>query len=95
MSLADPDHIPPMPGKPARYPLGAAAVVIYATLILLALAIPRGLVNWSRDIEPGARQVVMLDIALALQSASRALGIERPYEAARDLFLKSTGKSED
>jgi hypothetical protein len=95
MSLSDPDHIPPMPGKPARYPVGAAAVVIYGTLLLLALAIPRGLVNWSRDVEPGERQVVMLDVALAVQSAARSLGVDRPYEAARDLFLRATGKSED
>jgi hypothetical protein len=95
MSLTDPDHIPPMPGKPTRYPLGVAAAVIYGTFILLALTIPRGLVNWSRDIEPGRRQVVMLDIALAIQSASRTLGIDRPYEAARALFLDTTGKTDD
>jgi len=95
MSLSDPDHIPPMPGKGQRYPLGAAAAVIYGTLLLLALAVPRGLVNWSRDIDPGRRQVVMLDVALAIQSAARALGADRPYQAARDLFLKATGKTED
>jgi hypothetical protein len=95
MSLTDPDYLPPMPGKPSRYPVGSAAVVIYATLILLALTIPRSLVNWSRDIEPGERQVVMLDIALAVQSAARSLWLDRPYEAARDLFLRATGKSED
>jgi hypothetical protein len=95
MSLTDPDHLPPMPGKPLRHPLGAAAAVIYGTLLLLALTVPRGLVNWSRDIDPGMRQTVMLDVALAIQSAARSLGADRPYEAARDLFLKATGKTED
>lgn len=95
MSLSDPDHIPPMPGKPQRYPLGAAAAVIYGTLALLALTVPRGLTNWSRDLDPGTGQVVMLDVALAIQSASRALGADRPYVAARALFLKATGKTED
>jgi hypothetical protein len=37
----------------------------------------------------------MLDVALAIQSAARALGADRPYQAARDLFLKATGKTED
>jgi hypothetical protein len=95
MSLTDPDHIPPMPGKAQRYPLGAAAAVIYGTLVLLALTVPRGLVNWSRDIEPGIRQVLMLDVALAVQSVARTLRLDRPYEAARALFLRATGKSED
>ena len=95
MSLTDPDHIPPMPGKGQRYPLAAAAAVIYGTLVLLALAVPRGLTNWSRDIEPGTRQVLMLDVALAVQSVARTLQLDRPYEAARALFLKATGKSED
>jgi hypothetical protein len=95
MSLSDPDHLPPMPGKPQRYPLGAAAAVIYGTLLLLALTVPRGLVNWSRDLDPGTRQTVMLDVALAIRSAARSLGLDRPYEAARDRFLKATGKTED
>ena len=95
MSLTDPDHIPPLPGKPQRYPLGAAAAVIYGTLLLLALTIPRGLVNWSRDLEPGRTQVRMLDVALAIQSAARSLGADRPYEAVRALFLQATGKTED
>ena len=95
MSLTDPDHIPPMPGKPLRHPLSAAAAVVYGTLVLLAITVPRGLVNWSRDIAPGARQVLMLDGALAVQSVARRLGLDRPYEAARALFLKATGKSED
>jgi hypothetical protein len=95
MSLSDPDHLPPMPGKPQRYPVGAAAAVIYGTLLLLALTVPRGLVNWSRDLDPGTRQTVMLDVALAIRSAARSLGLDRPYEAARDLFLRTTGKTED
>jgi hypothetical protein len=91
----DPDHIPPAPGKSLRYPLWSASVVIYGTLALLALTVPRGLVSWSRDLDPGARQEVMRDVALAIRTAARSIGADRPYEAARDWFLRATGKSED
>ena len=95
MSLPDPDHVPLPNGKPAANPLGAAAVVIYGTLALMALTIPRGLVNWSRDREPGARQQAMLATAQAIERFSSWSGINRPYEEAREIFLKATGKSED
>jgi hypothetical protein len=91
----DPDHVPPSPGKPLGNPVGAAVVVIYATLALLALAIPRGLVNWSRDMEPGVRQQAMLSAAESIGRLSSWAGLNRPYEYARETFLKVTGKSED
>jgi hypothetical protein len=95
MSLHDPDHVPPPPGKPSRNPLPAAAVVIYATLALLALAIPRGLLNWSRDMEPGPRQQAMLAAAQAIERLSHWSRIDEPYRKAREAFLKATGKTED
>jgi hypothetical protein len=95
MSLPDPGHAAPEPSKPLVHPLGAAMVVVYATLGLLALTIPRGLVNWSRDMEPGARQQAMLSVAREIARFSGWVGLDRPYERAREVFLDATGKSED
>jgi hypothetical protein len=95
MSLPDPDHVPLPPGKPLTHPLAAAAVVIYATLGLLALTVPNGLVNWSRDLQPGARQQAMLAVAQAIERFSGWIGVDRPYAQAREIFLKATGKSEE
>jgi hypothetical protein len=95
MSLSNPDHVSLPPGKPLVHPLGAAAAVIYLTLALLALAIPRGLVNWSRDMEPGARQQSMLAVARSIERVSSWIGINQPYEQARRAFLDATGKTED
>jgi len=89
------DHVPLPPGKPMGNPLAAAMVVIYATLALLALAVPRGLVNWSRDMEPSVRQQAMLSAARSIERFSIRLGLNQPYERARETFLKVTGKSED
>jgi hypothetical protein len=95
MSLPDPDHVPPPPGSPMLHPLAAASVVIYATLGLLAITIPRGFVNWSRDIEPGRLQEHLLPAAHQIDRMAQSFGIERPYERARAFFLAVTGKSED
>jgi hypothetical protein len=95
MSVPDPDHVLLPPGKPLGNPLAAAVVVVYATLALLALAVPRGLVNWSRDMEPSARQQAMLAAAQAIERFSGWVGLNRPYEWARRAFLEATGKSED
>jgi hypothetical protein len=95
MSLPDPDHTASEPSKPLVHPLGAAMVVIYATLALLALTIPRGLVNWSRDREPSMWQHATLTAAQAIERFSSATGLNRPYERAREIFLNVTGKSED
>jgi hypothetical protein len=95
MSHSDPDRISIPPGKPLPQPLRAAAVVIYATLALLALTIPRALVNWSRDLSPGPVQEHLLPAAREIDRLMRAAGIDRPYEWARANFLAATGKSED
>jgi hypothetical protein len=95
MSIPDPDHVSLPPGKPLVHPLGAAAAVIYLTLMLLALAVPRGLINWSRDMEPSARQQAMLTAARSIERFSSWVGVNRPYEQARETFLNATGKSEE
>jgi hypothetical protein len=95
MSVPGPDHAASEPSKPLVHPLGAAMVVIYATLILLALAVPRGLVNWSRDREPSMWQHATLAAAQAIERFSSAAGLNRPYDRARQVFVEVTGKSED
>ena len=67
MSPRDPDtdHVALPPGAPLAHPVAAAAVAIAAPLALPALAIPRGLVNWSRDMEPRPLQQAMRAFAQA------------------------------
>jgi hypothetical protein len=95
MALPDPDHVPPLPGKPLAHPLTIAMVVVYATLILLALTIPRGLANWARDLEPGTLQQAVLPPAEAIERVAAAIGVDRPYAWSRAVFLRATGKRED
>lgn len=71
------------------------SVVIYATLILLALAIPRGLVNWAKNFEPSAPQATLLNAAEAVQSLSHRIGADWAFVQCRELFLRATGKRED
>jgi hypothetical protein len=95
LSLPDPDHIPLGAGRPQERPLATTSVVIYATLVLLAIAVPRGLVNWSRNFDPNPLQEVVLRFAQGVQSASRQLGLNWPYVRGRELFLRLTGKQDD
>jgi hypothetical protein len=95
MSLPDTDHVPLPPGKALAHPLASAMVVVYATLILLALTVPRGLANWARDMDPGAAQQAVLAGADAIARLSGAIAIDKPYAWARGIFLSGTGKRED
>jgi hypothetical protein len=82
------------PGPQAR-PLRAAAVVIYGTLVLLAIATPQGLVNWLRDMKSGEIQETLLRGAEAVQTMSQRTGVAVPYIRARALFLAWAGKEDD
>ncbi len=82
------------PDEKAR-PLRTAAVVIYATLGLLAIAIPQSLVNRVRDIDNTAIEEALLPAAEALQKASERVGMTVPYQRARALFLAFAGKEEN
>ena len=95
MSLADPNHIPPGPGVPQERPLATTAMVIYVTLILLAITIPRGLVNWAKNFEPSAAQALLLRAAETAASLSHRIGADRVFAQGRDMFLRATGKRED
>jgi hypothetical protein len=91
----DPDHLPAQPGSPQRQPLVTTSVVIYATLVLLAITIPRGLVNWAKNFEPSAPQAIVLNVAESIASLSHRIGADWAFARCRDLFLRATGKSED
>jgi hypothetical protein len=95
VNLPDPDHVAAGPGAPIARPLRTAAAVIYATLALLALAVPGALVNWVNRFEPSPAQRLVLEGAQALQALSARIGTDRPYERAREAFLYWTGKRDD
>lgn len=77
-----------------KQPLLAAAVLIYATLGLLTIAIPHGVVNWVRDLRPSPVQDAGLEAAENVEAALSALGTNIPYRRARDWFMAATGKNE-
>src|SRR5438552_1031644 len=95
VTLPDPDHIPLGVGRPQERPLTTTSAVIYGTLVLLALTVPRGLVNWSRNFEPNPVQQVLQSLADDVNSVSRSLRLDRPYVRGRELFLQLTGKRDD
>jgi hypothetical protein len=71
------------------------AIVIYATLALLAVTIPQSLVNWLGDMNGNVAQETLLRGAEALQRVSDASGISAPYQRARDLFIALSGAQND
>jgi hypothetical protein len=95
LSASDLDHLEPGPGIPLRRPLRTTAIVIYATLALLALTIPRSLTNWVNGYEPNKVQMLALQAAEGLAALSHRIGVDRPFALGRDWFLMATGKRED
>jgi hypothetical protein len=80
----------PRSSDPAAYEVGSlrkAAVVIYATLALLALTIPESLVSWIRDMRSIEIQEALLPAAQALQRIGDDSRISVPYTRARAAFL--------
>jgi hypothetical protein len=95
LTLPDPDHVSPGPGVPLRHPLRTTAIVIYATLALLAFTIPQSLVNWVKGFEPNAAQALALQMTQALAAASHRVGADWTFARGRELFLAATGKHDD
>jgi hypothetical protein len=95
VSHSDLEHIPPGAGVPLKRPLLTTSIVIYATYALLALTIPRSLVNWVKNFEPNKAQSVALDATEGLAAVSRSIGADRPFAFGRELFLRVTGKRDD
>jgi hypothetical protein len=81
------------PGPQAGH-LRTVAVVIYATLLLLALAIPQSIVSWIGDMKSIEMQETLLPAAETLQRLSRQIGIDAPYTRARAAFLALTSKED-
>jgi len=93
MSLPDTEHVPPPRHRPQS--LRTTAVVIYATLALLLLAIPQAVPNWLKGFEPSVPQSLLLEAALSVQSFANRIGADWAYHEARRIFLDTTGKRED
>jgi hypothetical protein len=76
------------------HPLRDAAIVIYATLFLLVLAIPQSLTNWLRDMRTTELQEVALRAAEGLQSVSERAGLATAYRRSRNLFIAVSGQQD-
>jgi hypothetical protein len=78
-----------------RYIVLKTAIVVYATLALLAFTIPGNLVNWLKGLRPSAAQEMLIPYAERLERESERVGADGPYKLVRGLFLKFTGKDDD
>ena len=82
---------PPRPASPLR----TAAIVIYATLALLAVTIPQSVVNWLADMNANPVQETALRGAEALRNLSQRTGVATVYEHARAVFIAISGVEPD
>ena len=81
--------------RQGTHPVRTAAIIVYATLALLILAIPQSLPNWLRDMEENPVQQVLLQAASGVQAAAEAVGLDVPYRWARATFRAWTGREDD
>ena len=72
-----------------------AAIVIYATLMLLAVTIPQSLVNWLGDMNGNPVQETALRGAEVLRNLSQRVGVATGYQRARDVFIAISGAAPD
>jgi len=91
MNHVDPAALPPPPARP----LHAAALVIYGTLFLLALAIPQSLANWLRDMNENPVEALALRGAEAWQAAAAKTRLPAVYRRARGVFIAISGVEPD
>lgn len=75
-----------------RKSFSEAAVVLYASLILLWLAIPQSVSNWSRDYLPGFMQPIAAPLTGAAETIANASRVPLLYEAARGAFQSAAKK---
>jgi hypothetical protein len=80
--------------RPAN-PLRTAAIVIYATLVLLAVAIPQSVVNWLSDMNANPVEERALRGAEVLRNLSQRAGVATVYQRARDIFIAISGVEPD
>jgi hypothetical protein len=72
--------------------LREAAIVLYAALAILWLAIPQSVSNWSREYLPDFVQPVATPITGAAETIANATGIPLAYEKARSLFQSASAR---
>lgn len=75
----------PHPGR-RRHALRAASVTVYATLLLLALAIPGSVVGTLRERPPGPFTNAALAVAEPIQAGLERLGIPAIYATLKERF---------
>jgi len=82
---------PPRPASALR----TTAIVIYATLMLLAVTIPQSMVNWLADMNGNPVQEIALRGAEVLGNLSERTGVATVYQRARDIFIAISGVEPD
>lgn len=82
---------PPRPAGDLR----TTAIVIYATLMLLAVTIPQSVVNWLADMNGNPVQETALHGAEALRNLSQRSGVPTVYQRARAIFIAISGVEPD
>jgi hypothetical protein len=75
--------------------LRTAAIVIYATLGLLAVSIPQSVVNWLADMNGNPAEETALRGADVLRNLSQRAGVATVYQRARDIFIAISGVAPD
>ena len=75
--------------------LRTAAIVIYATLALLAVTIPQSVENWLADMNGNRVEDTALRGAEVLRNLSERAGVAGVYQRARDIFLAISGVEPD
>ena len=92
MKHVDPTELdPPQPAGALR----TAAIVIYATLVLLAVTIPQSIENWLADMNGNPVQETALRGAEVLGNLSERTGVPTVYQRARAIFMAISGVEPD
>ena len=75
--------------------LRTAAIVLYATLVLLAVTIPQSVVNWLADMNGNPVEDSALRGAEVLRNLSQRAGVATVYQRARGIFIAISGVEPD
>lgn len=74
----------------SRNPLRQVAIVLYATLALLWLAIPQSVTNWTREFLPEMIQPYATPLAETVEAIANKTYLPSLYTAARTAFQSAT-----
>jgi hypothetical protein len=72
--------------------LRVTAIVLYATLAILWLAIPQSVSNWSRDLLPDFAQPFVRPVVESVETGANATRLPLLYETARAWFQSAAKK---